>query len=77
LAGPLSKRVTSLRAGGKGQRGVELKQVTKGRIELSTRNYGPRDAMCCPSLIGHSAFVVRSNVLEEIEASIEGGGWQR
>jgi hypothetical protein len=68
-----NKPLASARVGGKGQRSVELRQVTDGRVELSTKNYGPADALCCPSVVGHSWFVLRANALEETESLIAGG----
>lgn len=68
-----SAALANARVGGKGQRSVELRQVTDGRVELSTKNYGPSDALCCPSVVGHSWFVLRANALEETESLIAGG----
>jgi hypothetical protein len=63
--------LASTRVGGKGQREVELRRVADGRIELATKNYGPDDAFCCPSLVGHSWFILRANSLEEAESRID------
>jgi hypothetical protein len=63
----------TVRVGGKGQRSVELRHVTDGRVELATKNYGSSDALCCPSVLGHSWFAFRANALEEVESRIAGG----
>jgi hypothetical protein len=67
-----TKHLASLRVGGKGQRGVGLERVTNGRIELSTKNYGASDALCCPSIVGHSWFELRAGSLEEMESRLDG-----
>jgi hypothetical protein len=71
--GSATKPLASLRVGGKGQREVELRQVTDGRVELATKNYGLSDALCCPSVVGYSWFVLRADSLEETESRIDGG----
>jgi hypothetical protein len=63
--GTANRLLASMRVGGKGQREVEMKQVTDGRVELATKNYGPSDALCCPSVVGHSWLVLRADSLEE------------
>ena len=73
LFGGANKPLASGRVGGKGQRSVELQQVSDGRVELSTKNYGPSDALCCPSVEGRSWFVLRAGALEEVESLITGG----
>ncbi len=70
VLGPGSKPVARKRVGRKGDRSVELTAVTKGRIELATRRYGRADALCCPSIEGHSWFVLRGTALEEDQADI-------
>jgi hypothetical protein len=65
--------LATLRVGGKGQRSVELRQVTDSRVELAIKNYGPSDALCCPSVVGRSWFALRANALEEVESRIAGG----
>ncbi len=67
-----TKRLASLRVGGKGQPGVELELVANGRIEPSTKSYGAADALCCPSVVGHSWFELRAGSLEETESRLDG-----
>lgn len=70
--GSANKPLATMRVGGKGQREVELRQVTDGRVELATKNYGPSDALCCPSMVGHSWLVLHGDSLEEAESRIDG-----
>ena len=54
--------------GGKGVRGVEFKKITmtqvKGdiRITVPALEYGPNDALCCPSIKSEANFIVRPHV---------------
>lgn len=70
--GSANKPLATIRVGGKGQREVELRQVTDGRVELATKNYGPSDPLCCPSMAGHSWLVLHADSLEEAESRIDG-----
>ena len=54
--------------GGKGVRGVEFKSMKMERskdgilITVPTLEYGPKDAMCCPSVKSKAQFVIDPNV---------------
>jgi len=61
---PLARK----RVGKKGERKVELAGTMNGSIEPATGTYGGADALCCPSIRGHSWFVLRGTVLEEDNA---------
>jgi hypothetical protein len=70
--GSSNKPLATIQVGGKGQREVELRQVTGGLVELATKNYGPSDALCCPSMVGRSWLILRGKSLEEAESRIDG-----
>jgi hypothetical protein len=72
--GSENKPFATMRVGGKGRREVELRQVTDRRVELATKNYGPLDALCCPSIVGHSWLVLHGDQLEEAEFRRDGAG---
>lgn len=53
--------------GGKNNRGVELKSVGNGKINLITLKYLPSDGSCCPSKKGFARVVLAKNKLIEIK----------
>jgi hypothetical protein len=53
--------------GGHNNRGVYLDSVTNGKINLSTLNYLPTDASCCPSKKGRSQITFSKNKLREVK----------
>jgi hypothetical protein len=62
--------------GGKGVRGIEFKKITMTqvngdiRIMVPALEYGPNDALCCPSIKSEAHFIVRPRVggrIREIE----------
>ena len=54
--------------GGKGIRGIEFKKLRmkriKGNVVISvpTLEYGPKDAMCCPSIKSEAHFIIDPHV---------------
>lgn len=56
----------TIEVGGKGMRDVNFDKVAinKGNLELETTEYGPDDAMCCPSKVSSARFLVTGNVEE-------------
>lgn len=57
----------SVPIGGKNNRGVELKSVENGKINLITLEYLPSDGSCCPSKKGFARVVLAKNKLIEIK----------
>ncbi len=51
----------------KGVRAVDLDRTAGPIIQLTTKSYGPEDAMCCPSLPGHASYLIRGRHLREIK----------
>jgi hypothetical protein len=49
--------------GGKGERAVHLASIKDDVIFLMTLEYGPHDAMCCPSIKGSARFVLADGKL--------------
>jgi hypothetical protein len=49
--------------GGKGYRAAHLEGIGDNVIHLTTLNYGPHDAMCCPSIKGSARFVLADGKL--------------
>jgi hypothetical protein len=65
------RRLATGRVGGKGYRGVTLKSVADGVLELAAEFYGAGDAMCCPSVRGTSWFEVRDGQLWETDTKVQ------
>ena len=55
--------------GGKNRRQVELTSVEKSRINLTTLNYLPTDASCCPSQKGKVRLTLIKNKFKETRLS--------
>ncbi|MFN0278939.1 MAG: hypothetical protein ACKVRN_10085 [Pyrinomonadaceae bacterium] len=53
--------------GAKGIRGVELKSISGGDINLDTWNYRTNDGACCPSLKGKTKYVFSKGKLREVK----------
>lgn len=54
-----------VRVGGKGLRFVDLIAIDNNTICLATPGYGPKDAMCCPSVKGTARYVLTGSTLHE------------
>jgi hypothetical protein len=52
--------VATAEVGGKSVRSVELRSIEVSAIDLDTLSYGPKDAMCCPSVKGTTQYVLVS-----------------
>jgi hypothetical protein len=65
FSGPKLEPIETVRVGEKGQRSARLESVARGRVQIATMSYGPSDPMCCPSVAGHSTYVVRAGTLVE------------
>jgi hypothetical protein len=48
-------------------RAVDLDRAAGATIEMSTKTYGPEDRSCCPSVLGHTAYVLKGHRLKEIK----------
>jgi hypothetical protein len=57
--------ITHTEVGGKSNRSIEDVSVVANAIQLTTLNYGPRDASCCPSIKGKARYVLVGNRLRE------------
>jgi len=42
--------VDDMVVGGRGVRGIDSVRIANGKVMLETKEYGPRDPMCCPSM---------------------------
>lgn len=51
--------------GGKFYRGVELRSITAGKIDLDTMEYRKTDAACCPSKKGKTSYIFSKGKLKE------------
>ncbi len=71
---PLMQHLAHARVGGKGYRGVELAAVADGVIEIKTGYYSRRDALCCPSVAGTSAYSIAKGVLIEDDMIVDCAG---
>jgi hypothetical protein len=58
--------VTHTVVGGKLNRDVELESIRKNVIFFKTRNYGPKDAACCPRKKGATRFALVHRRLKEL-----------
>jgi hypothetical protein len=61
--------VTYAAVGGKGVRSVDLKKIENSAIHLDTLDYGPKDALCCPSVKGETRYVLIDEMLREEKRS--------
>jgi hypothetical protein len=57
--------VATAEVGGKSARLVELRSIEASAIDLDTLSYGPKDAMCCPSVKGTTRYVLVNRRLRE------------
>src|SRR5262245_13832590 len=57
--------LTHVDVGGKSTRGIELTYVENNSILLTTLNYGPKDASCCPSVKGTTRYTLSGGRLRE------------
>ncbi len=71
LEEPSYKKSWHMRVGGKGWRSVHLKSVGSEGIVMNTKNYGPGDGLCCPSVPGHSNFALIEGSIVETDNRIE------
>jgi hypothetical protein len=62
--------------GGKGLRSVELTSASGSVIETTTLYYSDYDALCCPTVPGHSAFDAFEGGLAEEEARVSCDRWE-
>jgi hypothetical protein len=67
------KYVAHSKVGGKGLRSVDLKSVMGNVIEVDTLYYADTDALCCPSIGGHSTLDVLDGSIEEEDTRVHGG----
>jgi hypothetical protein len=51
--------------GGKMSRSVDLVSIAENTIKLDTLNYGPKDPACCPTVKGHTSYVLVGRQLRE------------
>lgn len=51
--------------GGKNRRAIELTSVKDNTMFFDTTAYGPRDPSCCPTIKGHTQFVLTGKQLVE------------
>lgn len=51
--------------GGKNRKEIDLTSIANNSILLATTAYGPKDPSCCPTIKGHTKYVVISNRLVE------------
>jgi hypothetical protein len=52
-------------AGGKNRRAIEITSIKNNAMLFDTTAYGPRDPSCCPTLKGHTKYVLVGNRLVE------------
>lgn len=57
--------VTRLAVGGKNRREIEITSIKENTMFFDTTAYGPRDPSCCPTLKGHTTFVLVGSRLVE------------
>lgn len=55
--------VDEIVVGGRGERAVESVRVTAGQVVLGTKEFGPRDPMCCPSVPGELTVTLQNDKL--------------
>src|SRR5215813_4086354 len=51
--------------GGKNRRAMEITSIKNNAMLFETTAYGPRDPSCCPTIKGHTRFVLTGNRLIE------------
>lgn len=51
--------------GGKNRRAIELTSIADNAMMFDTTAYGPKDPSCCPTIKGHTKFVLAGNKLVE------------
>ena len=51
--------------GGKNRRAIELTSIKNNAMFFETTAYGPRDPSCCPTIKGHTKFVLTGKQLVE------------
>lgn len=54
------KEIPTIEIGGRGMRLISSVKVIKDAVEVETLTYGEQDAMCCPSVTGHTQFAIQS-----------------
>jgi hypothetical protein len=57
--------VATAEVDGKSARSVDLRSIEASAIDLDTLSYGPKDAMCCPSVKGTTRYVLVGRRLRE------------
>ena len=55
-------------AGGKNRRAIEITSIKDNAMLFDTTAYGPRDPSCCPTLKGHTKYVLAGKRLIEKRA---------